>query len=142
MPYCPYKCHYCDFNAYRLPPRPGVLAEMAEGIAEEIRRAGGEDRGREVGSIYFGGGTPSLFPPDRIAALIDLVRRRYEVRRGAEVTLECNPGTVDLGSLRALRRAGVTRLSLGAQSFSQETLRRLGRGHSPDDTRRAVQLAR
>ncbi len=142
MPYCPYKCHYCDFNAYRLPPRPGVLAEMAEGIAEEVRRAGGEDRGREVGSIYFGGGTPSLFPPDRIAALIDLVRRRYEVRRGAEVTLECNPGTVDLGSLRALRRAGVTRLSLGAQSFSQETLRRLGRGHSPDDTRRVVRLAR
>ncbi len=142
MPYCPYKCHYCDFNAYRLPPRPGVLAEMAEGIAQEIARASGEDRGREVQSIYFGGGTPSLFPPDAIAGLLTLLRQRYRVRRGAEVTLECNPGTVDLAGLRALRRAGVNRLSLGAQSFSAATLAGLGRGHGPDDTRRAVDLAR
>ena len=142
MPYCPYKCHYCDFNAYRLPPRPGVLEEMAAGIAEEILRAGGEDRGREVRSIYFGGGTPSLFPPEAIARLIALLHGRYHVRRGAEVTLECNPGTVDLPALRALRRSGVNRISLGAQSFSRETLERLGRGHGPDDTRRAVELAR
>ena len=142
LPYCPYKCHYCDFNAYRLPPRPGALEAMAEGLCEEIVRAGGDDRGREVRSIYFGGGTPSLFPPEAIARLLVLLRRRYTVGRGAEVTLECNPGTVDLESLSALRRAGVTRISLGAESFSPEMLRRLGRDHSPEDTRRAVRAAR
>jgi len=142
MPYCPYKCHYCDFNAYRLPPRPGTLQAMAEGIAQEIARSGGDDVGREVRSVYFGGGTPSLFPPDAIAGLLKLLRRRYLVRPGAEVTLECNPGTVDLPQLRALRRAGVTRISLGAESFSAETLRKLGRGHGPEDTRAAVRAAR
>ena len=142
MPYCPYKCHYCDFNAYRLPPRPGTLQAMAEGIAQEIARSGGDDVGREVRSVYFGGGTPSLFPPDVIAGLLQLLRRRYLVRPGAEVTLECNPGTVDLPYLRALRRAGVTRISLGAESFSAETLRKLGRGHGPEDTRAAVRAAR
>ncbi len=142
LPYCPYKCHYCDFNAYRLPPRPGALEAMAEGIAREIAQAGGDDVGREASSIYFGGGTPSMFPPEAVSELIALLRRRYLVRPGAEVTLECNPGTVDLPQLKALRRAGVTRISLGAESFSKETLKRLGRGHGPEDTREAVRAAR
>jgi len=142
LPYCPYKCHYCDFNAYRLPPRPGALAAMAEGIAREIALAEGDDSGREVQSIYFGGGTPSLFPPQAIGELLGLLRRRYRVRRGAEVTLEANPGTVDRRSLLALRRLGVNRLSIGAQSFCADTLGRLGRGHTPDETRAAFAAAR
>ncbi len=142
MPYCPYKCHYCDFNAYRLPPRPGTLEAMAAGIVEEIARAPGDDRGRQARSIYFGGGTPSLFPPRAIAAILEALRRRYRVVPRAEVTLECNPGTVDVTVLQELSRAGVTRLSIGAQSFDAAMLRRLGRGHAPEDTRLAVRAAR
>ena len=142
LPYCPYKCHYCDFNAYRLPPRPGALDAMAQAIGQEIARAPGDDRGRRASSIYFGGGTPSLFGPQDIARLIARVRERYRVDPGAEVTLECNPGTVDEAALRALHRSGVTRLSIGAQTFDAAMLRRLGRGHTPEETRQAVRAAR
>jgi len=142
LPYCPYKCSYCDFPALRLPPRGGVLEEMAGAVLEEIRRAPGEDVGRPAGSVFFGGGTPSLFPPRAIEEILAALGRRYALRRGAEVTLECNPGTVDEAALAGYRRAGVTRLSIGAQTFSAERLRAIGRLHSPDETRQAVRAAR
>ncbi len=142
LPYCPYKCHYCDFNAYRLPRAEGARQEMAAAIAEEILRSPGEDLGRTITSIFFGGGTPSVFRPEEIGEILQALRRRYGVARGAEVTLECNPGTVDEGYLRALRRLGVTRLSIGAQSFRAETLARIGRLHTPAQTRQAVRAAR
>ncbi len=142
LPYCPYKCHYCDFNAYRLPRAEGARAEMARAIAREIEAAPGKDRQGRIASIFFGGGTPSLFSPQEIARILAALRERYEVARGAEVTLECNPGTLDPASLQGLRAAGVNRLSIGAQSFSQETLRRLGRLHTPEETRQAVRMAR
>ena len=142
LPYCPYKCHYCDFNAYRLPRAPEARREMTRAIAREIERAPGEDRGKKVGSVFFGGGTPSLFAPAEIAEILRAISGRYARSRRAEVTLECNPGTVDLAALVALRRAGVNRLSIGAQSFREETLTRIGRLHTPEETRSAVAMAR
>src|SRR5262249_19596611 len=98
-------------------------------------------RGRRAGSVYVGGGTPSLFSPRAIGTLLDAVHVRVGLADGAEVTLEANPGTVSRASLAAFRAAGVNRLSLGAQSFHPTHLRRLGRDHGPDDTRTAVSAA-
>ena len=94
-----------------------------------------------VGTIFFGGGTPSLFKPESIAALIETVDRRCGIEPGAEVTLEANPGTVDLAKLAGFRAAGVNRISFGAQSFTPAILKFLGRIHNADQTRAAAEMA-
>ena len=93
---------------------------------------------RLVSSIFLGGGTPSLFPPEAIGRVLDAVRERLVLTHDAEITLEANPGTVECGSLGGYRAAGVNRLSIGAQSFADESLARLGRIHGSDDIRRSV----
>lgn len=138
FPYCPVKCHYCDFNAYRLPRDEGARARMAGAIADEVRRAPGAEIGRTASSVYLGGGTPSLFPPREIGVVLDAVARRYGIARDAELTIECNPGTVGPREFRELRAIGLNRVSLGAQTFDPGLLQALGRDHSPEDTRRAA----
>jgi putative oxygen-independent coproporphyrinogen III oxidase len=133
FPWCVRKCPYCDFNSYALKDAlaPGPYLER---LMRDLAGQAVEVTGREVGSVFLGGGTPSLFPPEAIGRLLEAVRRHLRVRREAEVTLEANPGAIERGAFREYRAAGVTRVSLGAQSFDAQRLAALGRIHSPAET--------
>ncbi len=140
LPWCVKKCPYCDFNSHErageIPHREYVDALVAdlEGLLPSVW-------GRRVSSIFIGGGTPSLFPPEAIDRLLSDVRARLPLEPDAEVTLEANPGTVEAGRFRGYREAGVNRLSLGVQSFDDNMLKALGRIHSADEARRALDIA-
>lgn len=142
VPWCRHVCPYCDFNVYAAaaPPETEYVTAL---VAElEAHVAAAPWHGRELASVYLGGGTPSLFSPAAMGVLLDALSRRCGLEAGAEVTLEANPGTVTREGLAAYRAAGVNRLSLGAQSFHPAHLRTLGRDHEPDDTRAAADAAR
>ncbi|HEX5611871.1 MAG TPA: radical SAM family heme chaperone HemW [Burkholderiales bacterium] len=141
LPWCVRKCPYCDFNSHErsgtLPEREYVAALLAdlEGLLPSVWN-------RRIVSIFFGGGTPSLFSPEAIERLLSDIRARVPVEPGAETTLEANPGTVEAGRFRGYRAAGVNRLSLGVQSFDDAMLAQLGRIHSADEARKAIAIAR
>jgi putative oxygen-independent coproporphyrinogen III oxidase len=107
-------------------------------LLADLDREAGNAADRSIESIFLGGGTPSLFAPAEIARLLDAVRQRFALSPDVEITMEANPGTVECGAPAGYREAGVNRLSIGAQSFDDETLQKLGRIHSGDDIRRAV----
>jgi oxygen-independent coproporphyrinogen-3 oxidase len=136
LPWCRRKCPYCDFNSHVTESIPA--ARYVAALLSELAREAPRVTGRTVSSVFLGGGTPSLFPPDSIAALLSGVRARVELAGDAEITLEANPGTLECGRFAGYRAAGVTRVSLGAQSFAARQLQLLGRIHGPDDTRRAA----
>jgi len=138
FPWCVRKCPYCDFNSYTL---SGELGEAAyvERLARDLSAQGPAVAGRAVHSVFFGGGTPSLFSPRAIAAVLEAAGREFTLAPAAEVTLEANPGTIERGAFAEYRAAGVTRVSVGAQSFDAAILTALGRIHSPDETRRATE---
>ena len=138
FPWCVRKCPYCDFNSYTLQgelPREAYLARLERDLAAQA----GAVRGREIVSVFLGGGTPSLFPPAAIDRLLAAARAHLVFTADAEVTLEANPGTIERGRFAEYRAAGVTRVSLGAQTFDAATLAVLGRIHSPEETRRAAE---
>lgn len=142
IPYCLHKCPYCDFNTYALPNFPEQ--EYAETIQREFshRVTYTEWRERPIRSIYFGGGTPSLFDSATISGLLSTIRSLAPVLSDAEITLEANPGTIATTKLRELRASGVNRLSIGAQSFQPKVLATLGRVHSRDQTVMGIDAAR
>jgi putative oxygen-independent coproporphyrinogen III oxidase len=137
MPWCVRKCPYCDFNSHQRgtapAPRSYIDALMAD-FERDLPRIGA----RTIETVFFGGGTPSLFPPEDFARLLEGLRRRARFAPDAEITMEANPGTVERGRFAGYRDAGINRISLGAQSFAPAALERLGRIHTADDTRRAV----
>ncbi len=137
FPWCVRKCPYCDFNSYTL---NGELAQepYLERLARDIEAQAPQVAGREIVSVFLGGGTPSLFSPDAIGRVLQTAGRHLTLSAQVEVTLEANPGTIERGRFAAYRDAGVTRVSLGAQSFDAAQLARLGRIHSPDETRHAA----
>src|SRR5262252_9885622 len=141
IPYCQAKCPYCDFNSYAAAtwPERDYTRALIRGI--ESRRRESPFAGESLRTVFFGGGTPSLFSPESIGAILEAANRRFPIERGAEITLEANPGTLSEAKLAGLRTAGVNRLSLGAQSFNDETLRFLGRIHDADQTRQAAAMA-
>jgi putative oxygen-independent coproporphyrinogen III oxidase len=137
FPWCVRKCPYCDFNSYTLHgelPQEPYLARLERDLEAQAPQVAG----REIISVFFGGGTPSLFPPRAIARLLECARRQLSLAADAEVTLEANPGAIERGAFREYFAAGVTRVSLGAQSFDPRRLAALGRIHSPADTRAAA----
>ena len=144
IPWCVKKCPYCDFNSHglkgRLPEAEYVRALLADLDAD---RAAFDDAldGRTIDTVFFGGGTPSLFAPSAIGAVLEGVAARLKLAPDAEVTLETNPGTVEHGPFRDYRAAGVNRISFGVQSFDDEALKRIGRIHGAEEARRAVRLA-
>jgi oxygen-independent coproporphyrinogen-3 oxidase len=151
IPFCVSLCPYCDFVVYAgaatRGPKARVGAFLGALLAELDLRANGLSKAfgahrPQLNSVYLGGGTPSLLPAEAVAEILDLVRARYGIARGAEVTLEANPGPEERGDAAALRAAGVTRLSLGAQSLSDRELKRLGRRHLAADVAGAVDAAR
>ncbi len=142
-PYCAQRCPYCDFNVVQPGPEGRPDARYRDAVLAELAVRADDYPGRApVVSVYFGGGTPALWPADCIAAVLSAVDDRLGLARGAEITVEANPGEIDAAGLRALRAAGVNRLSLGTQSFDAALLARLGRRNTPDDNRRCVDAAR
>jgi len=154
IPFCVSQCPYCDFVVYagsvargprnRVKPLTDALhAELGLRADLADERFGPPGKGRApLVSLYVGGGTPSLLPASSVAALIDHAARRFGLAPDAEVTLEANPGVDEIGDVAGFRAAGVTRLSLGAQSMDVVELRALGRRHGPDDVGTAVREAR
>jgi len=140
LPWCVRKCPYCDFNSHRAgdaPPRERYI----RALLLDLDREAGEMSGRELQTVFLGGGTPSLFTPAEIARLLDGIRERFRLAPDIEITMEANPGTVECGAPAGYRDAGVNRLSIGAQSFDDATLSRLGRIHTSADIVRAVEEA-
>src|SRR5688572_23780886 len=140
IPWCVRKCPYCDFNSHE---RAGALPEReyVERLLLDLEGLLPSVWGRRLASVFIGGGTPSLFAPASIDALLSGVRARLPLEPDAEITLEANPGTVEAARFRGFRGAGVNRISLGVQSFDDGMLERLGRIHSADEARRALDAA-
>lgn len=144
MPWCVKKCPYCDFNSHGLRGEPpyeayidALLSDLDADLADFAEAIGG----RRIQTVFFGGGTPSLFSADQVARFLDGARERIAFAENAEVTLETNPGTVEHGRFDGYLAAGVNRLSFGIQSFDDEKLKRLGRIHSASEASDAVKLA-
>ena len=140
VPFCLTRCGYCDFNAHA--GLDALKSPYVEALRREADTTAEEGAGVRFASIFLGGGTPTTLPPSDIARLLGHLRGRFDVESDAEVTCEANPDTVDRSSLVGLREAGITRLSLGVQSFDPSTLRALERIHSADSARRAYADAR
>ena len=138
FPWCVRKCPYCDFNSYTL---HGELAEdvYVAALKADLEAQSVDVGGREVVSIFMGGGTPSLFSPAAIATVLEAAGKLLRLAPDVEVTMEANPGTIERGRFNEYRSAGITRVSLGAQSFDDRQLKALGRIHSSDETRRAAE---
>ena len=141
IPWCVRKCPYCDFNSHAV-GEPLQEKRYTEALLADLEQEARWVAGREIDTLFIGGGTPSLFSGEAVARLLEGVRGRVSLAANAEVTLEANPGTADAGRFSAYREAGVNRLSLGVQSFHAAHLRRLGRIHGPAQARTAFELAR
>ncbi|MDE2180511.1 MAG: radical SAM family heme chaperone HemW [candidate division NC10 bacterium] len=142
IPYCLSRCHYCDFNSYRF---DSVQVEQyLKALAQEITLRASSDaiRHRLVYSVFFGGGTPSILQASQLIGILDHCRAAFTFEADAEVSLEANPGTVDLPKLRALREGGVTRLSVGVQAAQDRLLQRIGRAHAACEAEQALWMAR
>lgn len=144
VPWCVRKCPYCDFNSHvapaqGVPARAYAAAVLADLDYElDVRPL----QGQTVQSVYFGGGTPSLLEPEVVGELLTAIRRRTALAADAEITLEANPGTVEHGRFAEYAAAGVNRVSLGVQTFDDDTLGRIGRIHCARDALRAVEELR
>ena len=139
-PFCLSKCPYCDFNSH---VREGIdETRWTRALLSELEHTGEATPGRTVTSIFFGGGTPSLMPPETVAALIARVRALWRCDDNLEITLEANPGAAETDRFAGFAAAGVNRLSVGVQSLDNEALRFLGRGHDRTEAIAAVERAR
>jgi len=148
VPFCERLCPYCDFPVVALSGRgprvlsPAVEARYTDALLSELGRRRADFAGCELQSIYLGGGTPALLSVASVARLLAAVRAAFACSAPLEVTLEVNPSTVERERLPGFREAGVTRLSIGIQSFDETVLRRLGRAHRPDEGRATLEAAR
>lgn len=142
LPWCVRKCPYCDFNSHEFkggtPPFDAYVDALLADLDQDLPLVWG----RTVHSVFFGGGTPSLFPADAIERILQGASSRLRFAPGAEVTLETNPGTAEHGRFEDYRRAGVNRISFGIQTFDDATLRTLGRIHDGAQALSAIALAR
>ncbi len=141
FPWCVHKCPYCDFNSH---PRKGDVPEDAyvDALLDDLDADIATFGERTVATMFFGGGTPSLFGPAAIARLMKGLRARIDLAQDIEITLEANPGAVDRLHFDGYLAAGVNRISIGGQSFSRRALAALGRIHGPEDTHSAIRAAR
>jgi putative oxygen-independent coproporphyrinogen III oxidase len=140
-PFCLSKCPYCDFNSH---VRHAAIDEerFARALASEIETTAARVPGREVSSIFLGGGTPSLMQPQTVGRVLDAIGRHWRVAQDVEVTLEANPTSVEATRFRGYRSAGVNRVSLGVQALDDTSLKMLGRLHSAHEALEAVAIAR
>ena len=141
FPWCVAKCPYCDFNSHSL---RGELpaSEYVDALIADLERVDESLFARPLVALFMGGGTPSLFPPDEMARLLAAVAERFNLVPAIEITMEANPGGVEHGAFAGFRAAGINRLSLGVQSFTDAKLRALGRIHDAAAARKAFAEAR
>ena len=140
IPWCVQKCPYCDFNSHGLKsdlPEKEYVAHLLDDLAIDAKRVGN----RQVETIFIGGGTPSLFSADAMAAILEGVKARINLAPNAEITMEANPGTVEAGKFAGFYQAGVNRISVGIQSFQPHHLKVLGRIHNEFQAENAVKQA-
>ncbi|WP_435927825.1 radical SAM family heme chaperone HemW [Dryocola sp. BD613] len=140
IPWCVQKCPYCDFNSHALKgevPHDEYVSHLLRDLDNDAPMS----QGREVKTIFIGGGTPSLLSSEAMQTLLDGVRTRLPLAADAEITMEANPGTVEADRFNGYQRAGVNRISIGVQSFSEPKLKRLGRIHDSGEAKRAANLA-
>ena len=142
VPFCVHKCHYCDFNSHVLSEHP--WQKYGESLVAEISHYAGQPQfaGRTIESIFFGGGTPSLAPPQMFADVLTAVKEHFKLSSDAEITLEANPGASEAERFQAYRALGLNRISIGVQSFDATELKWLERIHSADEAERALVMAR
>ncbi len=140
-PFCAAKCPYCDFNSHVRHNAPNQ-ADYAAAFEAEIAHMAAMQPGRQVTSVFFGGGTPSLMQPDTVERILTAIGKAWPCLPGMEITLEANPTSVDASRFRGYRAAGVNRVSLGVQSLDDDQLKFLGRLHSAAEARAAISLAR
>ena len=139
-PFCRSKCPYCDFNSH---VRERIdTARWTRALITDLEHQAELAPGRQVGSVFFGGGTPSLMPAEAAAAVLDQVRKRWPTSSEMEITLEANPNSAEAARFEAFAAAGINRLSLGVQALDAAALRFLGRGHDRDEAIAAIALAR
>lgn len=143
IPWCVRKCPYCDFNSHESRYKNGEIPEAAyvDAFIADLEAATPKVWGRKIKSVFFGGGTPSLFSPDAIDRILSNVRALTPLEYDAEITLEANPGTVDSAHFAGYKDAGVNRLSLGIQSFNADYLQAIGRIHDDRQAITAAELA-
>lgn len=148
IPWCVRKCPYCDFNSHEAKPvlslsKGGTFPEKeyVAALVRDLEMALPQIWGRKVYTVFFGGGTPSLLSGEAVGEILRNVRMLLPLDMNAEITLEANPGTVEADKFAAFRDAGVNRLSMGIQSFNDKQLQALGRIHSADEAKRAIQIA-
>ena len=139
-PFCASKCPYCDFNSHVRHHRIDEARYLAA-FKQELAAQAAMAPGRTVGSIFFGGGTPSLMQPSTVGAILDIIAGLWPIHDSVEITLEANPTSVEAERLRGYRAAGVNRVSLGIQAMNDPDLRALGRLHSADEARTAIAAA-
>ncbi len=133
------KCPYCDFNSHAVPGAGVPQEPYVAALLDDLRHAAAQCAGRDIVSVFFGGGTPSLFSPDSVAQVLSGARGLLPFAADAEVTLEANPGTLERGRFADYAAAGVNRVSLGAQSFDDDKLEQLGRIHAGREIEAAVE---
>ena len=143
LPWCLKKCPYCDFNSHGWGQQDGQLPEQRyiDALMADLEASLGMVWGRKVHSVFIGGGTPSLFSPQAVGQLISGLRARLPLEAGCEITLEANPGTFEIDRFAAFAQAGVTRLSVGVQSFDDRFLQAVGRVHSSAQAQAALREA-
>lgn len=139
-PFCIKRCNYCDFLSHTYSEVKELAAEYPQALQQEMRMY--RAYAGELVSVYFGGGTPTVMPVEALVETLEFIRRVFVLADDAEITVECNPATADEDYLRCLHRAGFNRISLGAQSFQDAELRRLGRAHNAAAIEKAVRDAR
>ena len=131
IPFCRSKCDYCDF--YSLSGQENKMDQYQKALLAHLKETAPLTQGIPVDSVYFGGGTPSFYGAKRLKELLAAIHKLFQIEKGAEITVECNPDSVDLRALRILRNAGVNRLSLGMQSAQAEELAAIHRIHPTSD---------
>jgi oxygen-independent coproporphyrinogen-3 oxidase len=140
IPWCVRKCPYCDFNSHEIRadiPEANYINALLADLEQDLVRVSG----RKIHSIFFGGGTPSVLSPDAIDKLLSGVRQRIPIIADAEITLEANPGTVDNERFQGFYQAGINRLSIGIQSFDDQSLKKIGRIHDGLAAKKAIETA-
>lgn len=140
-PWCVRKCPYCDFNSHALPAcQTEATQTYMSALIADMKASRTLIENRPLKSIFIGGGTPSLIPPQALESFLGEVAKTYQLDSNIEITMEANPGTIDSEHFRAYRAAGINRLSMGIQSFSDDKLKRLGRIHNRTQAWQAIEI--
>ena len=140
-PWCVRKCPYCDFNSHALPKSDDFTHRYIDALMADLERSVSYAQNRPLISLFIGGGTPSLIPPYELERFLEAVYKFYKISDDIEITLEANPGTVDMANFKAYRSLGINRLSMGIQSFNDDLLKRLGRIHNRQEALKAIEIA-